>query len=214
MDHVDALLKLPYETLALLASGYLSYRLAYTGKDAAHSTVDVIFTTCVFAFIAKLTTVFFALALPPQPEVLAWLLPPIVGLICALGAAALWSSHLQEVVYNRKRESGISDHDGQPNVWRSMLARRLAPPTRLVVTLKSGTELMCDQLAKFNDAPMGPCLFGEDGSVAMYVTDIHKPGATSWEEFEPYDPEFPAWGYSMSFIPASEIASIDVTRPV
>lgn len=213
MTDIQSLLDLPYETLALLASGYLAYRLAYVGKDAAHSSVDVVFLTVVFAFVAKQTTVSVDLLMWSTHQTPGGIFASLAGMVSALISAAVWRRSLQEFVYAALRKVKVSDHDGQPNVWRSMMARTLQPPARLVVVLKNGSSLMCNQLAMFKDAPMGPCLFGQDGSVAMYVTDIRRPADQDWTEVEALDPNRPDWGYEMSFIPADEIARIDVTRP-
>lgn len=213
MTDIQSLLELPYETLALLASGYLAYRIAYVGKDAAHSPVDVVFLTVVFAFVAKQTTVWVDLSVWSTHQTPGGFLASLAGMVSALIAAAVWRRFLQEFVYSALRRAKVSGHDGQPNVWRSMMTRTLKPPVRLVVVLKSGSSLMCNQLAVFTDAPMGPCLFGQDGSVAMYVTHSHKPAEQDWEEHEAFDPARPDWGYEMSFIPAAEIARIDLTRP-
>jgi hypothetical protein len=35
MDYIEQMLGLPIQVLSVLASGYLSYRLAYTGRDAS-----------------------------------------------------------------------------------------------------------------------------------------------------------------------------------
>ena len=80
-------------------------------------------------------------------------------------------------------------------------------PTQLVVMLKSGKSYLCDNLGRFNDAPVGPCLLGEDGSVGMYITAIRKQG----EEWQNFDPESEN-GFEMSFFKAADIERIDITR--
>ncbi|MGR3480679.1 hypothetical protein [Salipiger marinus] len=209
MDQVKVLLDLPFDVLLLLAAGYASYRIAFIGRDAHHSTIDVTFISLAFAAIAKLSMQLTAQAAPDVP---VW----SIGLGSAAASlliAVVWRRWGQASTYKALRACSVSDHDGQPDVWRSMLARDLKAPTRLVVCLKDGRSLMCEELAKFNDAPMGPCLFGPDGSVALYVTDILKPGAEDWDQVEPFDPERSSWGYELSLIPSSEIARIDVSRP-
>lgn len=213
MEPVKLLLDLPFDILAQLAAGYLSYRLAFIGRDSHHTAIDVTFISLAFAAMTKAIVIVIGLVMLKVGYDPLTILPSIGAAFVVLGAAALWRRWGQDRVYNFFRNGGISDHDGQPDVWRSMLARQLKGPTRLVIKLKDGTELMCNQLAKFNDAPLGPCLLGMDGSVALYVTDVRKKGTADWEEISPFDAELPGWGYEMSFIPASEIARIDVTRP-
>lgn len=213
MEQVKLLLDLPFDVLAMLAAGYLSYRLAYIGRDVHHSPIDVTFISLIFAALTKLYAILIAQALDAAERPLQAELNFLIAAVIAIASAAVWRRWGQRWTFDALRASKISDHDGQPDVWHSMLARQLKGPTRLVVCLKNGTDLMCEQLARFNEAPMGPCLFGSDGSIAMYVTDVRKAGAEEWEEVAPYDPDFAIWGYEMSFIPASEIARIDVSRP-
>ena len=52
-EGIQALLALPIDTLALLAGGYLAYRLAYIGRDKTHSTIDVLFIVTAFAFVTS-----------------------------------------------------------------------------------------------------------------------------------------------------------------
>ena len=57
MEAFENLLQLPYQTLAILVAGYLSYRLAYTGRDTTHRTLDTLAIALVFAFVAQAASV-------------------------------------------------------------------------------------------------------------------------------------------------------------
>lgn len=195
MEPVTSLLNLPFATLSALGAGYLAYRLAFVGRDGAHGAVDAVFITTVFAALAKLPSLY-----PSSSPVSA----AIVGLIAALASAAVWRKFGATFVYEQLRRARISEHDRGRNVWESMLARDLPPPAQLRVKLKDGTDLMCDRLADFNDAPMGPCLLGPDGSLAFYVTATRKPGE-QWTNADA-DTLDPHWGRAITFIPAAEIA--------
>lgn len=66
---------------------------------------------------------------------------------------------------------------------------------------------MSERLGDFEKAPLGPCLLGQDGSVALYVTDaMAKDG--DWEKREPFDSEHADWGYVLTYIPANQISEI------
>lgn len=213
LEQVEWLMKQPGDILALLSVGYMSYRLAYTGKDGSHSTVDVIFLSFVFASIARMAG---WMALPALRRIFevppSWLVI-IFSVMPALLIAAVWRKWLEEGLFWCLRKLGISASDRQNTVWESMLARSNRP-TRLIVRCTDGTRFMCARLSDFSKAPMGPCLLGQDGSVAMYVTDRMLPGATEWEEFQAPGKVDPNWGYEMTFLAASQIAEVRICHPL
>ncbi|SMO97740.1 hypothetical protein [Paracoccus laeviglucosivorans] len=206
-EHVQYLLDLPLDTLASLVAGYLGYRIAYTGRDTKHGTLDVLFITFAFAFIAK-TTFFVATAY----EAKSWVLfgSYALGLCLAIGAACVWRKWLMDRTFKVLRATGVSAADRCTTAWESMLHRSRSPQ-RLVVRKKNGERMMTLNLADFTNAPLGTCLLGEDGSVGMYVTDIMHAGTTEWEERQVFDPAKPDWGYDMTFIPASEILEVRIS---
>lgn len=204
-DEVRQLLELPFSTVALLGAGYLGYRLAYIGRDAAHKASDTVFLSLVYAAIAKGVGVLFAPIAEPTLQALA-------GLAGALVVAGTWRRRGQEATFATLRRWGVLDHDGFASAWDSALGRRLPPPTRLVVRLKSGKRLMCENLADFEAAPLGPCLLGPDGSVGLYVTDVMEGPGGEWDERKPFDQGATELGYAMTFIMASEVAEIEISR--
>lgn len=215
MEQVEWLLKLPFDTLALLSVGYLSYRLAYTGKDGAHSPVDVIFLTFVFASIARAAGRVFLFGIevtgiePPD-----WA-ATIFGVFMALLLAANWRKWWEGWLFELLRKFGISASDRHETAWQSALARPPAKgPTSLFVRCADGTRLLCESLADFNSAPFGPCILGQDGSVAMYVTHRKTVSATDWEEEQIPGKVDPIWGYQMTFLPASQVIEARITYPL
>jgi len=202
MEPVRALLDLPLATLAPLAAGYLGYRTAFIGRNGAHRAVDVVFLSLVFALVGKMVMVASG----------GWIIPGAVAAVAVtIMTAALWRVLGVHHVFAMLRRRRIVDHDGQPDVWRSMLARQdIDGANRITVRLKSGRHLLCNDTRSFNLAPMGAYLLGEDGSIALYVT--HSKGAvpgSEWIEAEPLDQGF---GYDMTFIPAAGIESVDLRR--
>jgi hypothetical protein len=204
VDQVQLLINLPYETLASLAAGYLSYRLAYTGKDASHAPVDVVFLTAVFAALAKLV----ALICADPLEGLAFgsLLSPIVGMGVALCGAAAWRRWSGRIEWLLRR-MGISTFDRHKTAWGSFLAEERKRVTSLVVQKKNGETVMSEPLSDFENALFGPCIFGEDGSIAIYITHFRRNQDELWQETDPRDAD---WGAAVTLIPASEIAWVRV----
>ncbi len=72
---------------------------------------------------------------------------------------------------------------------------------------------MTSRLADFEHLATGCCILGEDGSIAMYVTDAYDPVSKDWIVQQPYDPENPTWGYEFTQIPANEVARVEISRP-
>ncbi len=201
---ISDLLLLPLSTLIVLATGYVAYRIAYIGHDGAHSTVDVVFLS--FTFSALASAVLWVCG--------DWFWPGVFLSICmTLGAAAFWRVFLSPFIWKKLRVWGISDHDRGRSAWESMITRGLLAPNRIVITLTNGRQLMCDDTRPFDDAPLGPCLFGPDGSVALYVTSERPDSDSDWKARTPFDADNAAWGYEITVVPASEISRVAITRP-
>lgn len=203
MDSIRPFLDLPLATLAPLAAGYVGYRFAFVGRDGAHRAVDVVFLSLVFALAGKMLMM----------AVGAWTVPgAIVAVAGAVFLGSIWRDWGASRSFDWLRRRGLLAHDGQPDVWRSMLARKLPPPLRLVVYLTNGQRLMCSDLRPFYGEPLGPCLFGEDGSVALFVTDYRDIGSDKWTEVRSESQENEEWAPAITLVPASEIARVRITR--
>lgn len=202
MDEVVALLALPTSTISAVAIGFLAYRTAYTGKDAAHSGVDVVLTSAVFALVFRVIE--RALGAPGIPFAVT------LGLaaLATLCAAAVWRRWGERHVFQLLRLSGVSISDRSVTAWDRLRVEPLLRPKQVVVQRKDGTALMCDRLSAYADQPTGALIFGADGSVALYVTDASAPGSAEWEPQEVTGPD--DWGSLMTYIPADEIAQISV----
>lgn len=198
---VQSLLSLPIGTLAVLGGGYIAYRLAYTGRKSSHSQVDTIMLTLAFGMLVKLVAVAFG------TTNFAY----FVGVVLTVASAVIWRIKGQAFVRKWLRKLKISDHDGEPSAWASMIARSdLKGPNLLVVYLNDGSAMMCSNLRDFNDAPMGPCLFGEDGSISLYVTDYCTADKKTWKSAAA---KLDGGDYLMTVIPEKQIKYVEVQRP-
>lgn len=210
MDLKD-LLELQLHTLAVLAAGYLGYRIASLGRDAAHGPVDVLFQSLVFGLVAR--TIVGLLATDANKSEI-WVIA--VALAAAILGAGLWRKWLSRAYQATMRGLGLSFSDRHKTVWLTMLAENdhLKGPTELMVRLKDQTMLRSAPLHQFAKAPHGPCILGDDGSIGMYVTAVKLAGDDEFDHTPPFYEEAKDWGYAMRFIPASEIAWVEVRRPV
>lgn len=199
METTKILLDLPLATLAPLGAGYIAYRIAYFGKDAAHKTSDIVLISLVFAALAKLIA-----ACRPELSIIGNLLGGAVSIY----AAALWRNRLEASWLGFLADAKVSYSDGHATAWDSIrLDERLAP-TRITVRRKDGMMFMCGRLADFKAVPTGPLIYGSDGSLAMYVTHSSAPGDAEWMPVNPRaEGDF---GAEITYFPASEIAAIYV----
>lgn len=194
MPEIQTLLNLPIETLAVIAAGYLAYRIAYTGHDANHSTVDVLLLTSVFALIGKFA---FTWAKPYCPSVVA----ALSAVILAGVGAAIWRKWLCDRVGHWLYKSGVNPSDRHRSAWDSVRLRSGFAPRHFMLVLDDGSRVMSD-LTRFYAFKDGPALFGADGSVAMFVTSRQDAAGEKWEDAELTDSE----GFNcMSYFPEKRI---------
>lgn len=202
-EQIGNLLDLPFETLVVLAAGYMAYRLAFTGRDRSHKTADVVFTTVVFALIAKALFGLLATA-----GLGGWrYLIAVITVAGTLGAGALWRAILSSWVFHFWRKIRVSASDRHQTAWETIIANEKLKPTQLVVRKKDGSAVMCERLGDFSEQPFGPCLYGHDGSIAVYVTSYRLAGVDEWVDADPTEAE---WGSMITYIPASEISEISI----
>lgn len=201
MTDLPDLLTLPLDTIAVLAAGYLGYRLAYAGKDARHAGIDTLFMSLVYALVAKLAL--HGLTLLAIPHLIA--IP--VAVAAALLVAAVWRKWGERVVFRSLRGMGISTSDRSTTAWENLRVKPGFAPTTYLVQKADGTLLMCQTPENFAHLRDGPCILGSDGSIALFVTHRRLPGCLDWEGRDVFDPVL---GYAMTYVPASQIVEIRV----
>ncbi len=200
-EQIEALVALPYSTLGLLAAGYLGYRLAYTGKDGTHTTIDVIFLSLVFAFVARVASQF------ADPVFETGMPPVLFGVAAALVGAAIWRRWGERAIAHTLRISRISTSDRHPTAWATILADDTKKLSTLVVRKTSGKSFMSEGLEHFRKLKFGPCILGADGSIALFATHFRFNPEDDWQELQPIDSD---WGASLIVIPASEISEVEI----
>ena len=215
MEYLDELLKLPYQTLVLLAAGYLSYRIAYVGRDSTHTTIDTIAIMLVFSGIAQASTAgAFAVyqkisGTSSADPMQLWLGYAISfsGLILSLFAASIWRWFGAQAVADSLRFFGISSADRHVSAWQSVIDREQAGPSTITVVRKDGSMVCCDRLADYSDAPLKSLILGQDGSVALYVTSSKDVNADEWTGQDPHHGD---WGPELTVVPAEEVREIRI----
>lgn len=198
------LIKLPWETLLTLASGYAGYFIANVGVRDHHKTIDTAFTTLLFGFLA----IFVYSGLKIQFN---WGIAyaSLVAFGASLGSGALWAKWGRKWFYKTLRRCRISYNDELPNAWMSLFGLADVTVTQLSVKLKDGTRLSCANTNSFVNQPNGACVLGAKGDILMYVTHCQPPGRDEYELDCVTDAE---WGAEITYIPADQIARIEVRR--
>lgn len=197
---LQTVLNLPLETIAVLAAGYLGYRAAFAGNDHQMQTADIVFSSLVFALVAKVAIWLASLWLP-------MMLAAVIAVPAAVLAALIWRRWGYGAWRKVGRRVGLVTADRHQTVMQTVVATEGMRPSQMSVRLNNGEALMCDVLANFNDKPHGPCLWGPDGSVAMYVTSRRKAGSDEWEDINPTDE---AWGSVLTILPADQVEEINI----
>lgn len=199
MDTVNLLLQLPFEVIALLATGYIGYRIAFAGWSRGHQAVDTICLILVFAALGKGVSLYVSAA-PPVPLVIA--------LAAVVAAALLWQICVRGWIRWGLGKAGITESDSLPTLWQTINAHRCSERVvRLVVRLSDGSAVMSEKMYRFRKSPLSAWLGGEDGSIALHVTATRAAGSGEWQEIE-----LAGNGqFDLTYIPASRIADVELT---
>ncbi|MEQ8747343.1 hypothetical protein [Pyruvatibacter sp.] len=215
ISDLQSVFDLPLSTLVVLGAGFAAYRVAFTGKKKGHGAIDVFFITVVFAAIAKFAFEVASNMVPsPTPDVMsgyAALAGSAAAVVVALGAAAIWRKWGEDRFKALLRAGNVSYSDGNHSAWDQVRVSMSARPTQLIVRKTSGKQLMCDDLKTWEYFPFGPCIYGEDGSIALYVTNVRQDATLDWFDIEPLDE---GAGVAMTYIPADQISEIEVRYQV
>lgn len=193
------LLKLPFAIQISLGSGYLAYLIAYAGIRQHHNTTDAVFRTLAFG-IAATATLGLPISQPFWLTALAFLMPIIVGVF--------WRKFGMKWSRSILRQSDVTWSDDLPSAWISLTAEGTNfPHSQISVDLEDGRMLHCSNTRLFAGAPYGPCLYGLDGSIALYVTDEIRPDHTTLEHEDIFDAEE---GWRITYIPADQVKRVDI----
>ncbi|HEX7775157.1 MAG TPA: hypothetical protein VF449_01360 [Parvibaculum sp.] len=188
------LLNLPWQIQVSVASGYAAYLLAYVGLRGHHKAIDIAFVTLVFGLFA---TAVLALA-GSYGAVIAG----IAAFLVACGSGIIWRKWGRSAAKYVLRSANVSWSDDDPSALATLSANTKFPLSGIAVLLDDGTWLRCDDTSKFHDAPFGPCLLGQNGDVALYLTHEDKPDSESKELTTVRNKDY---GDRITYVPASRI---------
>ncbi|SBW13572.1 putative membrane protein [Brucella sp. 10RB9215] len=202
---IEVLMQLPWTTLLTLSAGYAAYFIATVGHRTHHKPIDVTFSTLVFGFF----TAFGYEFLRRKCGLQLWSASPI-AFIGALAMGGGWALCGRPLMYWVLRKARISHSDETPSALKAMFSQTDIDGTQLDVRLIDGTWLRCENLNEFRKEPNGPCVFGNEGDILMYVTHRKLPGDKKFEVNDcVIDDEF---GSEITYLPRERIDRFDFRR--
>ncbi|WP_155935204.1 hypothetical protein [Methylobacterium sp. 10] len=195
----DALLGLSWQIQLAVASGYAAYLLCYVGIRAKHSTVDVTFLSLIFGLIAS-ASLYIA---QQHMNVVA---AGATAFFLTCGCGLLWRRFFRSLLRKLLRKWNVSWSDDSPTTLALMLSETHSSLSQISIQLEDGSWLICNDLQSFKKSPFGPCLIGQDGDMAIYLTHtISKDGV----EREVKNVKDADYGDRITFVPASKIKMIN-----
>lgn len=199
------LFDLPFEIQVVLAIGYLSYKLAFTGLDKKHKTLDVFMLILVYGAIA-----YSGIEATKWMEGSYWA-GVGVGLTAALASATAWRRWGRKASAWILRKGKISWDSFSPTTWDGIIQNTDHVWAYVTVHCTDGTILRSDMNALPKGLPNGPCQVDSDGNVAIYVTSKKTPelAEVDYGRDAGVDDEGRA---HITYVPAANIQRLTISR--
>jgi hypothetical protein len=185
-----------------LGSGYTAYMIAYTGIRTHHKTIETTFRALAFGLVATSAMLTTPTDRKALTIVMAFGATVIAGLIWRRLGMRAWAWLL--------RILDISWADDTPSAWIRLNHDQTCHITQISVLTTDGTVHKCDDAERCGQFPMGPCIFGTNGDVLMYVTHRKKPGDET--DIPTVGLEDAHWGARATYLPAEKIERIDIRQ--
>lgn len=181
-----------------LASGYLAYITAYAGLRRGHATQDAIFISLVFSVVALLCFELF----PITQAYLRAAAASVMALLCGV----FWRKAGRPSWLWLMRKTGVHREDGVHAPW-DVVVQTDRKVGQLSVHLKNGRVLYLNDRRNFLNSPWEGLYLGGDGSIVMAVEMEELPDGSEEIRQAVLDD---TWGTRLTFIPASEIARVNI----
>lgn len=182
-----------------LGAGYIGYITAYAGFRQGHGAVDTLFISLAFASLGLLT---FGLVEPHCGAVPAF----VAAFLTSIVVAGLWRKWGRNFWLWLTSYLGVHREDGTHAAWAGIVQTR-REVGQVSVHTKDGRVLYLNDRRNYTDVPWKGLYFGGDGSVILAVEEEELPDGTDKTCDAISDPD---WGIRLTYIPASEIARVNV----
>lgn len=192
---------LPEQLQVILVSGYLGYSIAYAGFRENERKEDVFYGVLSFGIFGY---IFYDFTRKAHSSFL-W--PGLGALLVSVLIALFWRKYGRRWFNATLHKAAISNEDGIKTVWSRITQDTAIAPSQLVVQLKDGSVVECDDVQSFSNAPIPRYYTDSDGNVAFYAT--RKISATGEEKILQHT-RHADYGDKITYIPKDQIASISI----
>lgn len=199
-----SLLDLPWPTLVTLAAGYIGYFVANVGVKDQHKAVDITFSALVFGLFSA--GIYHASVWVGINAYMA----AFPAVMAAFVAGSCWRKYGRKWMYSLLRKYDISWSDDTSSAWQAMFGHTQYRVTEIFVYLKDGSGLLSRLPGNYEEWPNGPFTLGNHGDISLYVTHRKSINGEAWEEYEGV--VYQSWGALATWIPADQIARVDIRR--
>jgi hypothetical protein len=192
-------LNLPWEIQVALASGYAAYATGYMGLRDRQRPIDIAFLSIVFSVPATL--------------VLWWLFERSIyisapaAFVAAIAVALIWRRLLRPLVFPILRKYDVTWSNDDPSALATLSGNSKFKVTQIAIHLDDDSWLCCDDLKQFEHAPFAPYVLGQNGDVALYLTQTVGADGNAKPQETVSHPEF---GDRITYVPAARIKQIAI----
>ena len=194
---------LPVEAQIVLASGYIAYSLGYFGTKRDHKASDVVLRTLAFSLVATSGMYIVQLCFPQSPIGIRG----TAAVVVSVAVGCLWRGWGSMGVFWFMRTFDISWSGDDGSALATVTKDSKHRVSQIAVELHDGSWLRCDDTSVFSSAPFGPCIIGEDGSVALYLTHTVDPSGVVKDMNTTIDDDF---GHRLTYVPSSRVSMLNV----
>ncbi|MCI5120982.1 MAG: hypothetical protein D3908_07315 [Candidatus Electrothrix sp. AUS4] len=199
MNQIESLLNLPEYIQIVIATGYIGHSIAKAGFRDKERKDELLYSIMVYGLFG------YAVYHTADSNGFCFLASALFAIISVVVAAIFWRKTGSRIFNKILHNAAISNEDGTPDVWTGIIQCTHAGPTQVVVVLKDGTELSCNDVQSFRNASFPKYYTDNAGNIAFYVTSIKKNDGTVKEMPSVRDSQ---WGDRLTYIPASEISRV------
>lgn len=195
------LASLPEQLQVIMVSGYLGYSIAHAGFRDNERKEDVLYGILSFGIFGY---IFYDLT---RSAYSSFLWPGLGALLLSVFIAMFWRKYGKCWFNKILHKAAISNEDGIKTTWTRIIQDTTIAPSQLVVYLKDGCVVECDEVQSFGDAPIPLYYTDAETNIALYAT---RQTMANGEVKEFKHTRDATWGDKIRYIPKDQISSISI----
>lgn len=206
-QEVLSVLDLPISTLVTLSTGYLGYRIAYFGILSSQKVTDITFKTLLFGLIGG--SIYRLLIRTDNESTYLIVLAIALSFFASFAVAFICRKFLFPNIDYIFRRLTISYTNDSTEEWSEISKSYNYSISQIVVHLKNGVTLYCEDTYDYQNCINGPCVLGGKKDILMYVTHYKQEGGVKKEVKYLKDSN---WGDKITYIPTESILYTEIRR--